>query len=111
MQNLSVQQPGLRRIEASVIVKCPVEMVLNFYRDFKNLPRFLGHVSAVKQIGPNTYRWMMEVAFGFKVPPSMRITEVRENGLVRYEMTTPDPHKTIWKMARIAKSDFARVSR
>ena len=39
-------------IEASVGIDCPVEDVFRFYRDFANLPSFLGDVMAVEQIGP-----------------------------------------------------------
>jgi uncharacterized protein YndB with AHSA1/START domain len=37
-------------IDATVTIRRPVEEVFAFYRDFRNLPRFLGDVVAVEPI-------------------------------------------------------------
>ena len=44
-------------VQATVTIRRPVEEVFAFYRDFRNLPRFLGDVMAVEQTGPATSRW------------------------------------------------------
>ena len=41
-------------IDASVTIQRSVEDVFRFYRDFENLPTFLGDVMAIEQIGPAT---------------------------------------------------------
>jgi uncharacterized membrane protein len=49
--------PEPNTIEASVTIRRPVEDVFRFYRDFRNLPRFLGDVMAIEEIGPESSRW------------------------------------------------------
>ena len=51
-------------IEASVTIHCPVEEVFRLYRDFRNLPRFLGDVMVMEQIGPATSRWTIPGPLG-----------------------------------------------
>jgi len=46
--------------EAVVAIRRPVEDVFRFYRDFRNLPRFLGDVMAIDQTGPAAYRWTVQ---------------------------------------------------
>jgi uncharacterized membrane protein len=53
----SAASPPNRATEARVIIRRPVAAVFAFYRDFANLPRFLGDVMAVTPTGPATYRW------------------------------------------------------
>lgn len=43
-------------IEAHVNIHSPAEEVFEFYRDFRNLPAFLGDVMAIEQVGPATSR-------------------------------------------------------
>jgi uncharacterized membrane protein len=43
-------------IESSVLIQRPVEQVFRFYRDFENLPRFLGDVMAIEPIDSVTSR-------------------------------------------------------
>src|SRR5260370_37962145 len=57
MERTSLPPRDENTIEASVIIQRPVEKVFGFYRDFKNLPSFLGDVMAIEQIGPATSRW------------------------------------------------------
>jgi uncharacterized membrane protein len=70
-------------IEASVGIDCPVEEVFKYYRDFENLPSFLGDVMAVEQIGPE---W------------TTRVTEERPNELIRYETVTSPRLTTYWEI-------------
>ena len=53
-------------IEASVTIQRPVEKVFEFYRDFKNLPSFLGDVMAIEQIDPATSRWTIQGPLAFE---------------------------------------------
>ncbi len=53
-------------IEASVTIRRGVEEVFRFYRDFKNLPSFMGDVMAVEQIGPATSRWTIQGPCAFE---------------------------------------------
>jgi uncharacterized membrane protein len=72
-------------IEASVTIRRPVEEVFKFYRDFTNLPRFLGDVIATEQIGPATSQWTIQGPLGIRANWTIRVTEERTNELIRYE--------------------------
>ena len=72
-------------IEASVQIHRDVGEVFHFYRDFRNLPRFLGDVMLVEPTGPTTSRWTIQGAFGVQAHWTVRVTEERPNALIRYE--------------------------
>jgi uncharacterized membrane protein len=85
-------------IEASVGIDCPVEEVFKYYRDFENLPSFLGDVMAVEQIGPATSRWTIEGPLGIRTKWTTRVTEERPNELIRYETVTSPRLRTYWEI-------------
>jgi uncharacterized membrane protein len=60
MQTDAVSTPDGNSIEVTVTIQRPVSQVLSFYRDFKNLPSFLGDVIAIQPTGPATSRWTIE---------------------------------------------------
>ena len=51
MEGLTFGTPDENVITASVVIRRPVREVFGFYRDFTNLPRFLGDVMEVEQLG------------------------------------------------------------
>lgn len=73
-------------VEASVTIRRPVAEVFAFYRDFRNLPRFLGDVLAVELIGPTRSRWTIQGPLGVRVRWTTTVTQVRPNQLIRYEV-------------------------
>lgn len=82
--------------EAVVVIRRPVEDVFRFYRDFRNLPRFLGDVMAVDQTGPAAYRWTVQGPLGLRLKWTATVTEERANEFISYE-TVPLPGlKTTW---------------
>ena len=83
-------------IEASVVIQRPREEVFRFYRDFRNLPRFLGDVIAVEQVGPTTSRWRIQGPLGVRAAWTVRVTEERTNELIRYETVNLPPLTTHW---------------
>lgn len=94
--------PGPRQdentIEASAIIRRPVEEVFAFYRDFKNLPSFLGDVMTVEQTGPATFRWAVQGPLGLRQRLTIRVTEERTNELIRYETSTVPGLATFWEI-------------
>jgi uncharacterized membrane protein len=76
-------------IEATVTIHHSVEEVFRLYRDFRNLPTFLGDVMTVEQIGPVTHRWTIQGPMGIRVKWTTRVTEERTNELIRYETASP----------------------
>lgn len=73
-------------IEGAVIIRRPVETVFRFYRDFRNLPRFLGDIIHVELTGERSFWWTVRTAFGFDVHWPVCVTEIRTNAFIAYEM-------------------------
>ena len=86
------------QIEATVTIQRRVSEVFAFYRDFKNLPGFLGDVMEIEPTGPATSRWTIEGPFGIRVHWTTAVTEERANELIRYETATSSATKTYWEI-------------
>jgi uncharacterized membrane protein len=100
-------------IEATVMVQRPVTEVFTFYREFTNLPRFLGDVMAVQQIGPALYRWTIQGPLRIRVNWTIKVTDDRPNELIRYETATSPRLRPIGKSIslvdlRLVKRKFAK---
>lgn len=85
-------------VEASVTIERPVEEVFHFYRDFRNLPRFLGDVVAIEETGPATSHWTIQGPLGVRVSWTVRVTETRPYDLIRYETVAPPGLRTQWEI-------------
>ena len=86
------------RIEGTVTIHCPVEKVFEFYRDFNNLPNFLGDVMAVEQISPSAFRWTIQGPFRFRVNTTVKVIEMRPNRLIRYKTVGVAGLKGSWEV-------------
>jgi uncharacterized membrane protein len=75
-----------------------VEEVFRFYRDFRNLPSFLGDVLAIEQTGPATSRWTIQGPLGIGANWTVRVTEERTNELIRYETVSLPGLRTYWEI-------------
>lgn len=82
--------------EARVVIRRPREEVFRFYRDFRNLPRFLGDVMAIEQVDSTSSRWTMQGPLGVRVGWTIRVTEERTNELIRYETVNTPLLTTYW---------------
>src|SRR5215469_12026672 len=85
-------------IEGRVTIKRPVEKVFEFYRNFNNLPSFLGDVMAIDKTGSATSRWTIQGPLGIQVHWTVRVTEERPNELIRYETVSSPALKTVWEI-------------
>jgi uncharacterized membrane protein len=83
-------------IESAVTIRRPVGEVFGFYRDFTNLPKFLGDVMAVELTDPVTCRWTIQGPLGIRINWTIRVTEERPNELIRDETTSLPGLKTGW---------------
>jgi uncharacterized membrane protein len=83
-------------IEASVVIRRSREEVFRFYRDFSNLPRFLGDVMAIEQVDATSSRWTIQRPLGVRVAWTIRVTEERMNELIRYETVNRPLVTTYW---------------
>ncbi|MFC0504058.1 SRPBCC family protein [Micromonospora costi] len=93
---MSDPRPADHAVEASVTIDRPVRDVFAFYRDFENLPRFLGDVMVVERTGPATFRWTIQGPLGLRLRSSIRVTEERTNELIRYETTAAPALRGQW---------------
>ena len=96
MQRTSGPPSAGDAVEASVAIRCPAGEVFQFYRDFRNLPRFLGDVMAVEQTGPATWRWTVQGPVGIRVTWTARVTEERTNEFIKYQAVPLPGLKTTW---------------
>lgn len=79
-------------------IRRPIEEVYAFYRNFDNLPTFLGDVVAIEQTGPLSSRWTIQGPLGMRVHWTTRVTESRPNEVIRYEIAEPAAFKTSWEI-------------
>jgi len=98
VQASSLLRRNENTIEASVTIRRAVEDVFSFYRDFTNLPSFLGDVMAIEEIGPATSRWTIQGPLGIRATWTIKVTEERTNELIRYETVTPPGLRTYWEI-------------
>jgi uncharacterized membrane protein len=97
------------KVTGEVLINRPVEDVYRFYRDFTNLPRFLGDVVAVEQLSDTTYRWLVSGPFGARLPMTITVTEERLNRLLRYQSRGPAPLRGRWELEFLAEADGRRT--
>jgi len=109
MQEASLTPTDKNAIEATVSIRRPVEDVFSFYRDFRNLPSFLGDVIAVEPIGPATSRWTIQGPLGIQASWTIRITDERPNQLIRYETVAPPGLRTSWEIRFASRSTAAET--
>lgn len=94
MQGMSSRDQS--NIEFGVTIKRPVEEVFGFYRDFSNLPRFLGDVVAIDPIGPATSRWTILAPLGIRTTMTIEVTNECPNRLIRYRTVALPGLRTYW---------------
>ena len=98
-QHMPSNSSDKNKIEASVTIRRPVEKVFGFYRDFNNLPTFLGDVMAIEPTGTKQrLDRTIEGPFGIKAHWTIEVTEERENKLIRYETVTSPTTRTFWEI-------------
>ena len=98
MQTTALSLRDENAIEASVRIQRAVDEVFEFYRDFKNLPRFLGDVVAIEQIDSATTRWTVQGPLGIRVNWTVKVTEQRTNELIRYQTVISPGLRTYWEI-------------
>jgi uncharacterized membrane protein len=95
--------PRTESVTDEVVICRPIQDVYGFYRDFTNLPRFIGDVVAVEHVGDRTYRWVVSGPIGARLRLAVTITEQRVNRLIRYE--TRGPLRARWQLEFAADND------
>jgi len=116
--------PDGNTIQGCVVIQRSIEEVFGYYRDFGNLPNFLGDVMAVQQINPTTSRWTIQGPLGIRAHWIVKVTEQRTNELIRYETVSSPRLKTYWEIhftpgpdrgetevREVMKAPFGRIGR
>ena len=98
MQTTSLLLRDANAIEASVTIQCAVDEVFKFYRDFTNLPRFVGDVMAIEKISPAMSRWTIQGPLGIRANWIIKVTQERTNELIRYQTVASPGLKTYWEI-------------
>lgn len=88
MRRISLPPRDDGAIEGRVTIQRSIDDVFRFYGGFRNLPRFLGDVTAIEPLGRATYRWTIQGPLGVRVKWKVKMTEEDTNELIRYETVT-----------------------
>lgn len=72
------------RVERSLTVNLPREVVYRFWRDFENLPRFMKHLENVEVTGDRTSHWIAKAPFGQSVEWDSEIYSEKENEYISW---------------------------
>jgi uncharacterized membrane protein len=75
---------GAIRVAQSVTINRSPEELYRYWRDFQNLPRFMKHLEAVRQIGDGRSHWVAKAPAGMRVEWDAEITEDRPNELIAW---------------------------
>ena len=98
MEWLRVRSRKGNEIEARVVIRRSVDRVFGFYRDFTNLPSFLGDVMDVAPIDPITSLWSVQGPLGIQVHWKVRVTGERTDEFISYESVTTPALQTKWEV-------------
>jgi uncharacterized membrane protein len=98
MQTRSRRWQGASTIQKSIIIRRPVQSVYEFYRDFRNLPSFLGDVMKIELTSPKTSRWTVQGPLGIRTHWTIQVIEERANEFIHYETVNSPEWKTSWEI-------------
>jgi len=73
------------KIERSIVVNRPVGEVYSFWRDFKNLPRFMRHLESVTETGDCRSHWVMRTSSGKKLEWNAQIIDERLHEMISWQ--------------------------
>lgn len=96
---------GHTKAEGTVRIQRPTGEVFEFYRDFTNLPKFLGDVMSIDSTGEKTSRWTIHGPLGRKVQWDAEVITEERNSLIRYQTTSFRGLKTTWNIHFSAAGD------
>ncbi|MFP5288985.1 MAG: SRPBCC family protein, partial [Thermoanaerobaculia bacterium] len=71
-------------IEANVNVLRPAQELYSFWRSFENLPRFMRHLEAVRDVGNGRSHWIAKTPVGSRVEWDAEIVDEREGQFISW---------------------------
>src|SRR3954471_731434 len=89
-QGARITQPSLKsgkgsKLEESVTINRPVEVVYSFWRRLENLPRFMVHLESVTEGDEGVSHWVMKTSKGKQLEWDARIIEERPNEMISWQ--------------------------
>jgi uncharacterized membrane protein len=113
MKALVPHQLGIR-VDRSVAIYRPVDEVYQFFRNFKNLPRFLSHVNDIREVDDKHSHWFVRGPAGLELEWDAEIISDQPNELISWRsIGSPDVEHTgsvRFQRAPGERGTFVRVS-
>jgi uncharacterized membrane protein len=82
--NVSVQSGRGTKVEQSVTINRPPGELYSFWRNFENLPRFMGHLESVKVTGGDRSHWVAKGPAGTSVEWDAEVYNEKEGELIAW---------------------------
>jgi uncharacterized membrane protein len=82
--NVSVRAGHGFKVEKSVTINREPEELFSFWRNFRNLPRFMKHLESVRITGDNRSHWVAKAPAGTTVQWEAEIYNEKENELIAW---------------------------
>ena len=80
----SVHRGEGNRVDDSVTINRPVEELFRFWRNFENLPRFMGHLESVKVLSDRRSHWVVKGPAGTRFEWDAEIHNEKPNELIAW---------------------------
>lgn len=71
-------------VEVAYTIAKPADELYRFWRDFENLPRFMGHLDEVRMLGHGRSHWVARAPAGTQVEWDAQIINEEENSLIAW---------------------------
>jgi len=75
-------------VRNSIQINCSPAAVYKFWRNFQNLPRFMGNIESVDTLSDNRSHWCVRGPAGKRIEWDAEITEEEENRLIAWHSLT-----------------------
>ena len=72
------------KVDRAMTINRPREEVYRFWRNFENLPLFMGHLKEVRLHGPKQSHWVAKAPMDMSIEWEAEIIEERENELIAW---------------------------
>ena len=72
------------RVEKTVTISKPVEMLYSYWRDLENLPTFMTHLESVRTLDERRSHWKAKAPMGVSVEWDAEIVDDRPNELIAW---------------------------
>jgi uncharacterized membrane protein len=82
--NNNTTKGGTAQVKKSIIINRPPEELYAFWRELRNLPRFINQLESVEETGGNRSHWVAKAPAGTTVEWEAEITEEQDGKLIAW---------------------------